>query len=212
MFETTGSKLPQEVALRFVPVIRRAALRIARRVPSHVCLDDLMSAGYLGLVDAHRRYDASRCDRFEPYAELRIKGAMLDELRSSYDRLSRDLRDLATRTSAVTRRLETTLGRRATESEIAAALDMSLEEYRAQTARIAMGTTVSLDADDSPEVACGRRAADGELADAQTRGRLGHAVATLPDRLRQVIELYYGDEMTLKEIGGRLGVTESRVC
>ena len=73
-------EIPTDVAAYYVPVIRRTALRIARRLPSHVCVDDLVSAGLVGLVEAYRRYDPSRCDRFEAYAEMRIKGAMLDDL------------------------------------------------------------------------------------------------------------------------------------
>jgi len=211
MLDANQVVLPRDIALRFVPVIRQAALRVARRLPSHVSVDDLIGAGYVGLVDAYRRFDPTRCDRFEPYAEVRIKGAMLDELRS-YDPLSRDLRALATRTANARRRLENQLGRRPNDAELATELGLSLETYQTQAARMAVGPTVSVDDENGvelPDSSCG---ADAALGDAQLRGSLSHAVATLPDRLREVIQLYYGGELTLREIGERMGVTESRVC
>ena len=91
--------LPQELAVEMIPVIRRIAYRLAKRLPSHVCIDDLISAGVVGLITAYRRFDPARGDDFRSYAELRIRGAMIDELRAS-DPLSRDLRAHANRTLA----------------------------------------------------------------------------------------------------------------
>jgi RNA polymerase sigma factor for flagellar operon FliA len=198
-------------------VIRQAALRVARRLPAHICVDDLVSAGFMGLVDAYRRYEPTRCDRFDAYAEVRIKGAILDELRS-YDPLSRDLRALANRTAHATRELANRLGRAPTDQEVAAELGMDLDTYRSAAARMAVGTPVSLDAspsgDDAPfEVSDGvSSAADEQLLQAQSRAVLGGALEELPPRLRHVLDLYYREERTLREIGVLLGVTESRVC
>src|SRR5262245_41779216 len=101
MSEPTGNPLPADVAISFAPVIRQNALRIARRLPPHISVEDLIGAGFMGLVDAYRRYEPSRCDRFDAYAEYRIRGAMLDELRL-HDPLSRALRALANRVAAAT--------------------------------------------------------------------------------------------------------------
>ena len=210
-------QLPADVAARFVPVIRQAALRVARRLPAHICVDDLVSAGFMGLVDAYRRYEPTRCDRFDAYAEVRIKGAILDEL-LSYDTLSRDLRALANRTAQATRELSNRLGRAPTDTEVASQLGMDLDGYRSAAARMAVGTPVSLDAapngDEAPfEVSDAvNTAADEMLGQAQARAVLGNALCELPPRLRNVLDLYYREERTLREIGVLLGVTESRVC
>src|SRR4051812_20216500 len=94
-----SSPLPKDLAARMIPVIRRMACRLARRLPSHVCVDDLVSAGFVGLVTAYRRFDDSRGDDFGAFAEVRIRGAMIDELRA-LDPLSRDLRSHAKRVAA----------------------------------------------------------------------------------------------------------------
>ena len=207
-----STTLPHDVAARFGHVIRRAALRVARRLPSHVCVDDLVGAGYVGLVDAYRRFDPAGFESFEPYAEVRIKGAMLDELRS-YDPLSRGLRALATRTARATQRLENQLGRRPLEHEIASELGVSLDVFQKNAGRMAVGTTRSTDEESSPEAAdVGSRNAEQTLADSQGRRALADAVSSLPERLGRILALYYRDELTLRDIGLQMNVTESRIC
>jgi RNA polymerase sigma factor for flagellar operon FliA len=211
-----STALPSDVAISFAPVIRQNALRIARRLPSHISVEDLIGAGFMGLVDAYRRYEPSRCDRFDAYAEYRIRGAMLDELRL-HDPLSRALRALANRAAAATRKFEVRFGRQPTEAELAEELGLTLEAYRTYAARMVVGPWLSLDGvapdeygvelDDPTEPG-----ADMRLLDAQTKQALEQAIKGLPERLRLILELYYVEELTLREIGERLGVTESRVC
>ncbi|MEJ7733180.1 MAG: sigma-70 family RNA polymerase sigma factor [Polyangiaceae bacterium] len=208
MSQTTH--LSTETARQFAPMIRRAALRIARRLPSHVVLDDLMSAGYVGLLDAHRRFDPALCDRFEPYAELRIRGAMLDEVRCTHDTLSRDLRQLATRAAATRRRLETALGRHPADAEVAAALGIPCEAFHAHEARIAAAQGAGAP-EEASCVADAAPSAEVRMMHAETRRALRRAITLLPERMRGVVELYFIEELTLREIGARLGVTESRV-
>jgi RNA polymerase sigma factor for flagellar operon FliA len=207
--------LPQELAIEMIPVIRRIAYRLAKRLPSHVCVDDLISAGVVGLITAYRRFDPARGDDFRSYAELRIRGAMIDELRAS-DPLSRDLRAHANRTLAARRTLESRLGRSASEMEIVQEMGLTLEAFRSYSARAAVGPTVSLDAPINGEpVLVGdpdEMPADERLLREQSKLSVRRAIEALPPRLRQVIELYYGDERTLRDIGSILGVTQSRVC
>lgn len=215
---STMGPLPREIAVRFIPIIRQAAYRLARRLPPHVSIDDLIGAGFVGLVDAYRRYDASVCDRFEGYADVRIRGAMLDELRS-YDPLSRDTRAFAHKTAAAVRTLEARHGRAPLEAEIAAELEMELDAYRQLAAKAHTGATVSLDGGDGDdgeprlEVSdATATAADDQIESERSKHALTRAIEALPPRLRQVLELYYGDELTLRDIGNILGVTESRIC
>lgn len=214
--ESVRRTLPQSLAIQMIPVIRRVAYRLAKRLPPHVCVDDLISAGLIGLINAYDRFDPSLCGDFGAYAELRIRGAMLDDLRAA-DPLSRDLRAHATRTKAARRTLESRLERAPSEAEIAAEMGLSLATYQTFTARAAVGPTVSLDApgdggsslqigdpDDIP--------VDERVVREQSRLKAHQAIGALPPRLKQVVTLYYGDEWTLRDIGTFLGVTESRVC
>jgi RNA polymerase sigma factor FliA len=197
---------------QLVPLVRKVAARLARRVPDHVMRDDLVSAGVVGLLESAPRFDARRGD-FEAFAEYRIKGAMLDELRQS-DTLSRDMRRHLNEVRKATHRLEGELGRAPEEDEIAQALDLSLDGYRELVGKLGGNSVLSLDELDEQAVVFSdetsdpyERAVDGEM-----RARMATAIETLPARQRQVLWLYYYEEMSLKEIGALLGVTESRVC
>ncbi|OJY25135.1 MAG: hypothetical protein BGO98_09055 [Myxococcales bacterium 68-20] len=215
--DLTTPHLPREIAVRYFPIIRRAARRMARRLPSHVCVDDLVGAGFVGLVKAYRQYDAARCDRFEPYAELRIRGAMFDELRS-HDPLPRDLRAMLRKANMATRQLQTQLGRAPTDAEVASQLSLPLETYR-QIRALTEFRPISINthANDDREAPVefndpSAIAADEELAKADSRRAVAQAIEALPRRLGLVLELYYCDDLTMRHIGSLLGVTESRVC
>jgi|RhiMethySRZTD1v2_1073278.scaffolds.fasta_scaffold04364_14 RNA polymerase sigma factor for flagellar operon FliA len=209
--------LPRRLADRYMNIVRRHAYRLARRLPSHVNVEDLMGAGFVGLADALNKYDRSGPDRFEAYADCRIKGAMLDELRS-YDPLSRDLRDLNNRIVAVVRALTAELGRPPEEIEIAQKLELPVAAFRERLAKLSFGGLISLDttggdgieglelSDESSE------AADAQLLRSERRSRLADAVQQLPERLQSLLKLYYEQDYTLREIGDMLGVTESRAC
>src|SRR6476620_5319210 len=153
--------LPRKLADIYMSIVRRHAYRLARRLPSHVNVEDLMGAGYLGLADALNKYDRSGPDRFEAYADCRIRGAMLDELRS-YDPLSRDLRDLNNKIVATVRKLTSSLGRPPEEAEIAANLEIPVEAFPDRLAKLAFGGLGSLET-------TGGEGADGlELGDEST--------------------------------------------
>jgi RNA polymerase sigma factor for flagellar operon FliA len=209
--------LPRRLADRYMSIVRRHAYRLARRLPSHVHVEDLMGAGFVGLADALNKYDRSGPDRFEAYADCRIRGAMLDELRS-YDPLSRDLRDLNNRIVTAVRQLTAELGRPPEEIEIAQKLELPVAAFRERLAKLSFGGLVSLDttggegveglelSDDAIE------GADHQLLRTERRERLSTALNQLPERLQQLLKLYYEQDYTLREIGDMLGVTESRAC
>jgi RNA polymerase sigma factor for flagellar operon FliA len=209
--------LPRRLADRYMSIVRRHAYRLARRLPSHVHVEDLMGAGFVGLADALNKYDRSGPDRFEAYADCRIRGAMLDELRS-YDPLSRDLRDLNNRIVMAVRSLTAELGRPPEEIEIAQKLALPIAAFRERLAKLSFGGLVSLDttggegveglelSDESAE------GADHQLLRTERRERLARAVGHLPERLQSLLKLYYEQDYTLREIGDMLGVTESRAC
>lgn len=212
---------PKLDATRYLEFVRRIATRMARNLPSHVSLDDLIGAGTLGLLDAMGRYDPEKTERFETFAEFRIKGAILDELRR-YDLMARNARLTAKRLARKSQELTAKLGRPPTDVEVAHALDMGLEDYRKLVDRIGSVRVLSLDdlqrTDDGTstdrigELSAKTLGPDEAAGIRELHARLHTAIAGLPERQRMILDMYYQREMTLKEIGQRVGVTESRVC
>lgn len=199
-------------ATRFYPRIRKIALGIARNLPSYIDAEDLVQAGVVGMMGALRAFDRSITDSLELYVERRIRGAILDELRA-LDPLSRDQRKDARAIQAATRQLEAELGRSPEEAEIAARSGLPVERLRVVVARSAAIAPESLDADGvAPMVDLGAVDPVELLAASETRERLEEALAELGERERQVVALYYVEELSLKEIGGLFRITESRVC
>lgn len=205
---------------KYLDFVRRIATRMARNLPSHVSLDDLIGAGTLGLIDAMDRYDPKKAERFETFAEFRIKGAILDELRR-YDLMARNARLTAKRLARRTQELTARLGRPPTDSEVAASLGMSGVDYRKLVDRVGNVRVLSLDDLLSPDDRSGDRCFElsskslgpDELTTIrEMHNRLRTAISGLPQRQQMILEMYYQREMTLKEIGLHVGVTESRVC
>lgn len=203
----------RKAAVRYYPFIKQVARRLARRLPSHVALDDIVSAGVVGLIDCIDKFDPRKSERFEAYAEFRIKGAMLDELRAA-DPLSRDQRANANALRQARHTLEHRLGRAPEPEELAKELGCNVDHYHAVIARLSASRTVVLDdtltAGDSIDAPRDDPATDGGYS--ERRAMLAHAVGKLPSRLRLIVTLYYFEDLSLKEIGRVLGVTESRIC
>jgi len=206
----------------YAPMVKYVAGRIAMRLPPHIEVDDLISVGVLGLFDAIQKYDPSRGARFKTYAEFRVRGAILDELRS-LDWVPRSVRQKAATLDAVTQKLRGELGRPPEDDEIAAEMGLDLEGFYAalyQTRNMPvlsledMGITKeSGEPQNLLECLAGKRDADPhvqmrleELKEAIARG-----IDQLPEKERLMISLYYYEELTMKEIGEVLGITESRV-
>jgi RNA polymerase sigma factor for flagellar operon FliA len=204
-----------EYAARFFPYIEKVARRLARRLPAHVEIDDLVSAGVIGLMEAAERFDPKRVDRFEAFAEFRIRGAMLDDLRAR-DTLSRDMRRLSNELREATRRLESQLGRSPDQGELADTLGLKVDELYTRQQKLSGSSVVGID-DAGPDFL--ERTSDANSPDpfevTAHREALAHLVSgidDLPEKMQQVLSLYYCENMNLKEIGEILGVTESRVC
>jgi RNA polymerase sigma factor for flagellar operon FliA len=195
-----------------LPLVRRMAFRMARRLPPNVDVNDLIGAGTEGLLKAVQYYDAERYPHFEPYAKTRIRGAILDELRAN-DSLTRYGRSRMAEITNTIKELQNKLGRQPAEDEIAARLGMPLEQYQRLTGDLMRGPTLqglsSVAADDAESSTA---TPDAVLLDTDLKRRLATAMAKLTERTQQVLALYYQEECTQAEIGEILGVTESRVC
>ena len=213
----------KEVALsKYAPLVKYVVDRLALHLPKSVERDDLISAAVIGLFDALEKYDASKGTKFETYAIWRIRGAILDELRS-LDWASRSIRRKARNVEEVARDLGQKLGRAATEEEVADALNLSpvelsrlLDEVHG-TALLSLSRSVSTD-DDQDFIQLEDIVDDPTHKDAldvleteEAREVLLETVDGLPEQQRLVVALYYYEEMTLKEIGEALHISESRV-
>jgi RNA polymerase sigma factor for flagellar operon FliA len=209
----------EQVLLEHLPIVRFLARRIHERLPQHVDIEDLVSAGVVGLMDAFTKFDASKNVQFRSYAQFRIRGAILDSLRT-LDWSPRELRRKGRAVEEAVRSLTARLGHAPGEGEVAAEMDLSLDEYQqllGDLKGLEIGTLHMERNEDSGEEELayipGRpdedplfRCLRGELEE-----RLADAITHLPDRERLVMSLYYYEEMTMREIGLALGVVESRV-
>ena len=216
------SSTRERLIISYAPLVKSVAGRLGRTLPPHVEAADLVSAGVIGLIGALERYDPARRVRFEAFAAARIRGAMLDELRS-LDWAPRSLRSKGREIERVGAVLETQLRRAPTEAEVAAALHLSLPALRRILAQLATASPAALDdtllaAPDDDAVTRMETLQDPSAADpsllvelTELHARLASAVAALPARQRALIVLHYHDERTLREIGRLLGITESRV-
>ena len=216
MYTARGTLDHAAVIERYGPMVRRVAAQMIARLPANVELDDLIQAGMIGLFDALSRYQSDQGAQFETFAMQRVRGAMLDELRGA-DWLPRSVRRNQREIEAAIRRLEQRLHRVPGEREIAAELGVELEAYQAMLGDSRGLHLVSLDDVDPDENALeqpGPQAGESPLAmlrDDRFRAALVAQIERLPEREQLIMGLYYEQELSLKEIGAVLGVTESRV-
>lgn len=216
-YEANAGTSVQALVAEHQELVRRIAWHLSARLPDSVDVDDLIQAGQIGLIEAARHYKSDGGASFATFAGTRIRGAMLDELRRG-DWMPRSVHRNARAISRAVRAVEGRSGRAATETEIAAELGVSLAEYHAMADAAARGPLLSLDGlsaedDAAPDVPdADSPDALEQLAGADFRHALTEAIDRLPERERQVMGLYYDESLNLREIGGVLGVTESRVC
>ena len=193
-------------------LVRRIAYHLSFRLPSTIALEDLIQAGMEGVLQAQRGFDISRGIEFEAFAKVRIRGAMLDEVR----RISHSTRNIISTKrihDTATRQLTQELGRPPRSHEIAEKLELSIEDYEKE--RILLNSTDHISSEDSPSEYESMQGMDGgpqeELEREQQLESLTLAISKLPERSQQILALYYQEEMNLKEIGATLNVSESRI-
>ena len=216
-------KAREKLVLAYAPLVKFVAGRMSSGLPAHIEESDLISYGLLGLIGAIERFEPEREIKFETFAVSRIKGSIIDELRS-LDWVPRSVRAKAREIEATQTKLEHDLGRAPTDSELAAALEVPVETLQESLLQIANSTVVALDelwtvSDSSGDQVSlldtmrDPNAVDParELGVSELKDRLANAIARLPEREKLVIALYYYENLTLREIGEVLGVTESRV-
>ena len=194
-------------------LVRRIAYHLAGRLPSSVEVDDLIQAGMIGLLEASKHFDPSGGASFATFAGIRIRGAMLDELRRG-DWTPRSVHRKAREAAKAIRQVEARTGREATEAEVAREMGLDLEAYRVVSQEAATAPLVSLD-ELPPETIDGLESADGPDQEAEGDAfklALADAIAGLPAREGLVMSLYYEQELNLKEIAAVIEVSESRVC
>jgi RNA polymerase sigma factor for flagellar operon FliA len=212
----------EHLILEYAPTIKYIAQRIAARLPPHISVEDLMNAGVIGLIDAIEKYDSSRDNTFKTYAEFRIRGAMLDELRG-LDWVPRSERQKESALERAYEELERRLGRSATDEEVATTLGIRMQEFYHWLNQVKGVSLLSLET-------LGMRATDGEAINLleilpsddtnspskvfqahRLKEIVARAIDDLPYQEKIVISLYYYEELTMKEIGKVLEITESRV-
>ncbi|NUT46548.1 MAG: FliA/WhiG family RNA polymerase sigma factor [Saccharothrix sp.] len=209
------------LVLHYAPLVKYVAGRVGTGLPAHVDVADLIQSGIFGLVDAIEKFEPERGLKFETYAMQRIRGAILDDLRSQ-DWVPRSVRSRARDVERALERLGAKLQRTPTDRELAAELKIGLAELRELYGQLQLTSVVALDeliapnkggsslAESLPDDAAEDPVAS--LVDQDSRRQLADAIAQLAERDRVVVTLYYFENLTLAEIGKVLGVTESRVC
>jgi len=223
-YKDDGDKRARErLVLAYSPLVKYVAGRMSTGLPSHVEEADLISYGLLGLISAIERFEPEREIRFETFAVTRIKGSIIDELRS-LDWVPRSVRAKAREIEQCNAKLEHKLQRAPTDAEMSEALGVSQEEFQESLVKIANSSVVALDElwtvsdssgdqvsllDTIPDPGAADPAKEMDLTD--MKDRLADSIARLPEREKLVIALYYYENLTLREIGEVLGVTESRV-
>jgi RNA polymerase sigma factor for flagellar operon FliA len=220
---TEDPGLRDRLILTYAPLVKYVAGRLGSGLPAHVDEADLVSYGLLGLIGAIERYDPDRDVKFETYAIARIKGAIIDELRAM-DWVPRSVRSRAREIERAMSELEGRLGRAPTDEELAAKLGIDEHELEENLGEIARSSIAALDelwtvsGSGGDQVALIDTIEDESAPDPQStlsqtelREAIADAIARLPEREKLVVTLYYYEELTLREIGEVLGVTESRV-
>jgi len=216
MYDNLHARVHDELVTRYAPLVKRIAYHLKARLPATVIVDDLLQAGMVGLLEASRKYDSGQGASFETYAGIRIRGAMLDELRRNDwapKSVHRKVRDI---TEAI-REIENREGRDARDEEVIQTLNISKEEYYKTLQNISSHKVMSWDELGIDEEAIRTHSGDQrfglqeELEKHNFNEKLSEAIASLPERERMIVALYYESELNLREIGSVLNVSESRI-
>jgi len=222
-YRSTGDPdLRQKLLNHYLPLVRNVAGRLAMGFPRSVEVTDLVNTGVIGLIEAFRNFDPSRGIKFETYAVPRIRGAILDELRS-LDWVPRSTRAKSRELDRAAVHLETKLGRRPSHRELASFMNVTLDEFASTLDDVSGATLLSLDEliyreEDNRQIprvetieSKNKNSVLGEIEEMELRSYLGLAISNLSEQEKLVIALYYYEELTLKEIGEVMRISESRV-
>ncbi|WP_144395190.1 RNA polymerase sigma factor FliA [Pleionea sediminis] len=209
---------PQDITTRYAPLVKRIAHHLMSRLPSSVQIEDLMQAGMIGLLEASNNFDAAKGASFETFAGIRIRGAMIDEIRRG-DWVPRSVHKNTRMIAQKISEIEQSTGRDARDTEVADALDISVEDYRIMLMESSNGHMLDFDdlglsEEQFSEGLSHSTTAKNPYEGLQTedfRNCLATAIGGLPERERLVLALYYDEELNLKEIGEVMGVSESRI-
>ena len=199
------------IAEYYLPLVRLVAGRIAISLPQHVDREDLLSSGFFGLLDAIERYELDRGNKFETYAGVRVRGAMLDHLRAK-DWIPVSVRQNIKKYEKAVAHLEGELGRTATDEELAAELDLTIDGLHHLEGQVSAATIIPLE--EYLRTVSPASMEDGPVEHAEwteVKETLAAAIEKLPEKERIVVGLYYYDEMTLKEIAAILHLSEARI-
>ncbi len=218
---TLTSQQKDQLIMEYAPLIKFIAQKIAMRLPSNIELDDLISSGVIGLMDAMDKYDPSRDNKFKTYAEFRIRGSILDELRAQ-DWVPRSIRDKAKYLDRTIVKLETELGRSPTDEEVAEKMGLTLDGFYSLVSEVKPVSVLSIDEQSTYSSVDKKSLLDlldscklnnplSQLNLKSVKSIVTTSIEELPERQRLVLSLYYYEDLNLKEIGQILRVTESRV-
>lgn len=219
--EPLSAEKRNELILTYTPLIKYIAARLAARLPAQVSLDDLISCGIIGLIDAINKFDVSKNVQFKTYAEFRVKGAMLDELRA-LDWVPRSIRRKTTDLEKAYADIEKQVGRPATDEEVAETMGLGLDDFYKlldETKSVSFmdieflrqKATEANDPTLAETFAMDDRDPFMAINLAQIRELIANAISDLPEKEKLTVSLYYQDELTMKEIGEVMGYTESRI-
>jgi RNA polymerase sigma factor for flagellar operon FliA len=207
----------EEIILSHCDLIKYMALRLASRLPAHISVDDLFNAGIIGLMDAIDKFDPTQQIQFKTYAKIRVKGAMLDEIRSM-DWVPRSLRQKSSTLTKTCMVLEERLGRHPSDEEIGAELGITLEAYHKMLDEIKGISLLPIEIQEAIQDGQGEEQLSTQTDNPfqmvyrkQLKEELATAIGTLPRTEQLILSLYYYEELTMKEIGAVLGYTESRI-
>jgi RNA polymerase sigma factor for flagellar operon FliA len=216
-YATAAGQSPDALVQEHAPLVKRIANHLRGRLPEGVDLDDLIQVGLIALLDAARQYSPTKGASFETYAGIRVRGAMLDEVRST-DWTPRSVYRRQRELTAAIQAVENRTGKPADSREIAAEMGISLDDYFRMVSASTSHRVFSLDQETDDGEGLLHQIPDPdlepslELESDEFRLALAEAIRSLPERESLVMSLYYEEELNLKEIGEIIGVTESRVC
>lgn len=201
-----------DTVIKHVPLVKRIAYHLMSRLPPSVQADDLIQAGMIGLLEAARNYDPNQGASFETYAVIRVRGAMLDEIRKA-DWAPRSVHRKARKLAAVIREIENRTGRDARDHEVAEELEITLNEYHKMLQDVSGYRVLSYDdmTSEGDGISDHLPRSQENIQRADFKGSLAKAIAGLPERESMVITLYYDEKLGLHDIGSVLGIRESRV-